>query len=41
VRAHNPDARAYIQPYHALRPIPQRQLDAVSNKAEFAQNPGY
>lgn len=41
VKAHNPDALPYIQPFHQLRPIPQRQLDAVSNKEVFRQNPGY
>jgi starch-binding outer membrane protein, SusD/RagB family len=41
VRAHNPDAAPNIQPFHMLRPIPQAQLDAVSNKNEFTQNEGY
>jgi len=41
VRMHNPDARAYIQDFHVVRPIPQRQLDAVTNKDTFTQNPGY
>lgn len=41
VKAHNPDAAPYVQAFHALRPIPQRELDAVSNKDEFTQNPGY
>ncbi|HYD51798.1 MAG TPA: RagB/SusD family nutrient uptake outer membrane protein [Gemmatimonadaceae bacterium] len=41
VRLRNPDAAQFIQPYHVVRPIPQRQLDAVSNKGEFTQNPGY
>lgn len=41
VKAWNPDAAAFIQSFHLLRPIPQRQLDAVSNKAVFKQNPGY
>ncbi|HET8655563.1 MAG TPA: RagB/SusD family nutrient uptake outer membrane protein, partial [Longimicrobiaceae bacterium] len=41
VKAHNPDAAPFIQPFDALRPIPQRELDAVSNKDEFTQNPGY
>ncbi|HEU4552330.1 MAG TPA: RagB/SusD family nutrient uptake outer membrane protein [Chitinophaga sp.] len=41
VRDHNPDAGAYIQPFHDLRPIPQAQLDAVTNKSEFQQNEGY
>ncbi|QJX47990.1 RagB/SusD family nutrient uptake outer membrane protein [Hymenobacter taeanensis] len=41
VKKYNPDAGASIQDYHLVRPIPQRQLDAVSNKNEFTQNPGY
>ncbi|SEM92943.1 Starch-binding associating with outer membrane [Chitinophaga rupis] len=41
VTSHNPDAAAYIKSYHTLRPIPQAQLDAVTNKSEFKQNDGY
>lgn len=41
VRAFNPDAAPNIQPFHRLRPIPQAQLDAVSNPGEFTQNEGY
>ncbi|POY35837.1 RagB/SusD family nutrient uptake outer membrane protein [Solitalea longa] len=41
VKAYNPDAGAKIMDYHMLRPIPQKQLDAVSNKDEFKQNLGY
>jgi hypothetical protein len=41
VRKYNPDGTANIQAYHMLRPIPQSQLDAVSNKGEFTQNEGY
>lgn len=41
VRAFNPDAAPNIQPFHRLRPIPQAQLDAVSNPSEFTQNEGY
>jgi starch-binding outer membrane protein, SusD/RagB family len=37
----NPDAKQYFQPFHVLRPIPQIQIDAVTNKAEFTQNLGY
>jgi starch-binding outer membrane protein, SusD/RagB family len=37
----NPDAAAHIKAFHVVRPIPQRQLDAVSNKDVFTQNPGY
>lgn len=41
IKAMNPDAAAFVQPYHLLRPIPQTQLDAVTNKTVFVQNPGY
>lgn len=41
VRKYNPEAAGNIQPYHLLRPIPQSQLDAVTNKTEFVQNQGY
>lgn len=41
VTAANPEAKPYIKDYHVLRPIAQEQLDAVTNKAEFKQNPGY
>ncbi|RZK37396.1 MAG: RagB/SusD family nutrient uptake outer membrane protein [Hymenobacter sp.] len=41
VRANNPEAGVSIQPYHAVRPIPQRQLDAILNGTEFTQNPNY
>lgn len=41
VKKYNPDAAVSIQDFHNIRPIPQRQLDAVTNKADFMQNPGY
>ena len=41
VKAMNPDAASFIQPFHQVRPIPQAQIDAVTNKDEFTQNPGY
>ncbi len=41
VTALNPQAAPGIKPFHLLRPIPQFQIDAVSNKTEFIQNPGY
>ncbi|MCP2043366.1 RagB/SusD family nutrient uptake outer membrane protein [Pontibacter sp. HSC-36F09] len=41
VKKFNPDAAPNIQPFHVLRPIPQAQLDAVSNPGEFKQNEGY
>ena len=37
----NPDAAEFIKPYHTVRPIPQVQVDAVTNKGEFTQNEGY
>jgi hypothetical protein len=41
VKLYNKAASALIQDFHVLRPIPQKQLDAVTNKSEFVQNPGY
>lgn len=41
VKKLNPDAASFIQPYHIVRPIPQSQLDAVTNRNEFVQNEGY
>jgi hypothetical protein len=41
IQAMNPDAAQYIQSFHTLRPIPQSEIDAVSNKDSFTQNPGY
>jgi starch-binding outer membrane protein, SusD/RagB family len=41
VKSLNPDGAPYVQSFHLVRPIPQSQIDAVSNKAEFTQNPGY
>lgn len=41
VQKYNADAKANIQEMHLVRPIPQIQLDAVTNKDEFKQNPGY
>jgi starch-binding outer membrane protein, SusD/RagB family len=37
----NPDAAQFIKPFHTVRPIPQLQVDAVTNKGEFIQNEGY
>ena len=39
VRAHNPFGGPNIQDYHALRPIPQDQIDRTTT--EFPQNPSY
>jgi hypothetical protein len=41
IKTYNPDNAVNIQPYHVVRPIPQTQIDAVTNKEEFQQNPGY
>ncbi|MBX2927793.1 MAG: RagB/SusD family nutrient uptake outer membrane protein [Saprospiraceae bacterium] len=41
VVAHNPEAAGRIQNHHVVRPIPQVQIDAVTNKDVFTQNPGY
>lgn len=41
VSEYNPQAAANIKDFHTLRPIPQSQIDAVANKTEFIQNPGY
>lgn len=41
INAHNPDAAKNFQSFHTVRPIPQDQIDAVTNKAEFTQNPNY
>jgi hypothetical protein len=37
----NPDAAGLVKPFHLVRPIPQSQIDAVSNKDTFKQNPFY
>jgi hypothetical protein len=41
INTNNPDAKAFFQSYHIVRPIPQTQIDAVTNKSEFKQNQGY
>jgi hypothetical protein len=41
VTQHNPLAAPFIKSHHVVRPIPQKQLDAVTNKTEFTQNDGY
>jgi len=41
VRMYNLDAAPNIQEMHLVRPIPQTQIDRVSNPDVFTQNPGY
>lgn len=41
VRKYNLDAAPNIQEMHLVRPIPQTQIDRVSNPQDFPQNPGY
>ncbi len=41
VRMYNPDAAPNIAEMHLVRPIPQTQIDRVSNPGDFPQNPGY
>jgi hypothetical protein len=41
VTAWNPEAAPYIQPFHVLRPIPQQEIDLVTEGPTFPQNPGY
>ena len=41
VTKYNPDAAPWIKAFHTVRPIPQTQIDAVTNKDEFKQNAGY
>jgi hypothetical protein len=37
----NPEAATNIKPFHVLRPIPQDQIDRVTEGPKFPQNPGY
>lgn len=41
ITLHNPDAKTNVALHHLVRPIPQDQVDAVTNKEEFFQNEGY
>jgi len=40
IKTYNPDISA-VQDFHRLRPVPQTEMDALLNAAEFGQNPGY
>ena len=41
VQLHNTEAAAGVQPFNMLRPIPQSQIDLVTEGPKFPQNPGY
>lgn len=41
VKKYNPHSSANVQVRHALRPIPQSQIDGVLNGPKYPQNPGY
>jgi starch-binding outer membrane protein, SusD/RagB family len=41
VTLYNPVAAPFVKEHHNIRPIPQKQIDAVTNKTEFIQNSGY
>ena len=41
LQEYNFDTREHMDVHHYVRPIPQVQLDGITNKEEFRQNPGY
>ena len=41
IKKYNLDAAVNIKPTHIVRPIPQTQIDRVTNPGDFLQNPGY
>lgn len=41
VKLYNSDGAPNIKEMHLVRPIPQTQIDRVSNPGNFPQNPGY
>jgi len=41
VQLYNPEGAAGVQPYNMLRPIPQSQIDLVTEGPKYPQNPGY
>jgi starch-binding outer membrane protein, SusD/RagB family len=40
ISLYNPDI-VNFRDHHYLRPVPQQDIDALLNGAEFGQNPGY
>lgn len=41
VQLYNPEGAAGVQSYNMLRPIPQSQIDLVTEGPKYPQNPGY
>ena len=41
VKLYNTEGAAGVQPYNMLRPIPQSQIDLVTEGPPYPQNPGY
>jgi len=41
VQLYNTEAAAGVQPFNMLRPIPQSQIDLVTEGPKYPQNPGY
>ena len=41
VQLYNTEASAGVQPFNMLRPIPQSQIDLVTEGPPYPQNPGY
>ena len=41
IQAYSPNNAIHLKSFHLLRPIPQTQIDAVTNRDEFKQNEGY
>jgi hypothetical protein len=41
VQAYNTEAAGGVQPFNMLRPIPQSQIDLVTEGPKYPQNPGY
>lgn len=41
VQTYNSEAAAGVQPFNMLRPIPQSQIDLVTEGPRYPQNPGY